>query len=74
MALGRFTRRRPSPASPHQDLADTGPKDQEREERRLGAAVVAGEVPPIWYRQRMAALAAERDAADRAEDQPPDRT
>jgi hypothetical protein len=71
MALRRFTRHRTPPASPHQDLADTGPKDQELEERRLATAIVAGEVPPIWYRQRMAALAAGRDVADPVEGQPP---
>ena len=53
-------------AEPHEDLADRGPKDQEQEEGRLGTAVVNGEIPPVWYRQRMAALAAERaeDAPD----------
>lgn len=71
MALDRFTRHRTSPASPHQDLADAGPKDQELEERRLATAVIAGEVPPIWYRQRMAALAAGRDVVDPVEDQSP---
>jgi hypothetical protein len=49
---------------PHQDLADAGPKDQELEERRLATAIVAGEIPPIWYRQRMGALAAEQDAVE----------
>jgi hypothetical protein len=63
MALRRFIRRRPSPADPHQDLADAGSKDQELEERRLAAAVVRGEVPPVWYRQRMAVLGAEQEPA-----------
>jgi len=49
---------------PHQDLADAGPQDQELEERRLTTAIVAGEIPPIWYRQRMGALAAEQDAVE----------
>jgi hypothetical protein len=71
MTLGRFTHRQPSPAGPHEDLADAGPKDQDSEERRLAAAVVTGEVPPIWYRQRMAALAAGSDATAPAGDQPP---
>jgi hypothetical protein len=71
MALGRFTHRHRSPASPHQDLADAGPKDQDSEERRLATAVFTGEVPPIWYRQRMAALAAGSDPTAPAEDQAP---
>jgi hypothetical protein len=58
-------------ADPHQNLADAGPKDQELEERRLATAIVAGELPPIWYRQRMGALAAEQEPAAAAEDQPP---
>lgn len=68
MAFGRFARRRSAPAEPHEDLAGAGPKDQEREELRLGTAVLSGEVPPIWYRQRMAALAAERAASTPVED------
>jgi hypothetical protein len=71
MALGPFARRRSALAAPHEDLAGAGPKDQEREECRLGTAVVNGDVPPVWYRQRMAALAAEQVTAAPVEDAPP---
>jgi hypothetical protein len=58
MALGSFVRRRSVPAEPPEDIDGAGPKDLELEERWLGAAVLSGDVPPVWYRQRMAALAA----------------
>ena len=64
MALGPFRRRRSAAAEPHDDLAREGPKDLDREQRRLEAAVLDGEVPPIWYRQRMTALAAIEPVTD----------
>lgn len=71
MALGPFFRHRSAPAERHEDLAGAGEKDLEQEERRLGTAALNGEVPPIWYRQRMAALAAaERLRTDQVGDAP----
>jgi hypothetical protein len=55
----------------HEDLAGAGPKDQDKEERRLATAIIDGEIPPVWYQQRMAALAAEQATADPAHDEPP---
>jgi Na+-transporting methylmalonyl-CoA/oxaloacetate decarboxylase gamma subunit len=48
----------PAVAAPAPDRAD------EREESRLAAALVAGDIPMIWYQQRMAGLAARDDARD----------
>ena len=72
MALGRFARRRCAPAEPPGDTAPAGSaaQDREDEERRLGVAVLKGDVPPIWYRQRLAALAAEQATDIPAEDAP----
>ena len=67
MALAAFGRRR-SGSSEHEDLADEGPKDLDREERRLETAVLNGDIPPIWYGQRMAALAADPVTAVPVED------
>ena len=65
MRLGR--NRRPSSAP------KPAPVDGEREEARLVTALLAGDVPPVWYRQRMTALAGERaelDADADADDAP----
>ena len=61
MRLGR--NRRPS------DAPKPAPVDGEREETRLVTALLAGDVPPVWYRQRMTALADERAELD-ADDAP----
>lgn len=47
--------RRDHPAAP--PAAPTVDRDDEREESRLAAALLAGDLPTVWYRQRMAALA-----------------
>lgn len=50
-------RRRNRPAAPPL-AAPAVDRDDEREESRLAAALLAGDLPMVWYRQRMAALAA----------------
>src|SRR5215813_5569410 len=37
---------------------DEADRDAQREEMRLAALLAAGELPAVWYRQRMAAIAA----------------
>jgi hypothetical protein len=71
MAFRRFIRR-PAPG-PAGDLAPARPKEAEQEERRLGTAILNGDIPPIWYRQRMAALAAGEPDTAEVGDAPPTR-
>lgn len=57
-------RRGASTAPPVRDDASVTPTDRDRarEEARLATAVLAGDVPPVWYRHRMTVLAARDDA------------
>lgn len=55
----RRLRNRPAVAAPAQQGAD---RDREREEARLATALLAGDLPLVWYRHRMTELAARDDA------------
>ena len=51
------------PSEPSPVVPD--PRDQEYDEHReqlLDAAFLAGHIPPVWYRQQKAAIAAETDS------------
>jgi hypothetical protein len=54
--IGRWRGRLAASAPPSPD------RDGEREEGRLASALIAGDIPLVWYRQRMAHLAARDDA------------
>jgi hypothetical protein len=62
-------RRRGGSAAPVRDDASVTPpaatgadRDGEREEARLATALLAGDLPLVWYRHRMTELAARDDA------------
>jgi hypothetical protein len=59
MRINVFRRTPPEQPPPSSCADDAG------EEDRLSTAVVAGDIPSIWYRQRMTALAALHDPKDR---------
>jgi hypothetical protein len=52
-------RRRDRSAAPVRN--DVSDRDGEREEARLATALLAGDLPLVWYRHRMTELAADDD-------------
>jgi hypothetical protein len=59
---GSFIRRRRDRSAAPPVRNDAPGRDDEREEARLATALLAGDLPLVWYRHRMTELAARDDA------------